>query len=304
MNNLAMAYRAADRLDEALSLIEETVKRRKEKWGSEHPMTMTSVQDLALTYADVDRPDEAVALLEELLSLQIETLGPNHPDTLATMNNLAVVYQAAASPEKALLLLEQALPLMTEKLGPEHPDTLQFMVNLSVAYQRAGQPEEALPLFARFVTAHRTCAQSDDPQFASVLTGVAVRLLTHQQYSAAEPYLREGLSIREKTMANHWLLFNAQSLLGEALTGKGKKHLADDKEQGTQMFKEAEPLLLSGYEGMKKRQDTIPAEARDRLIKALQRIVDLYTVWGKPAEAANWQKQLDEAAAGGTAKPR
>ena len=45
-----------------------------------------------------------------------------------------------------------------------------------------------------------------------------------------------------------WLTFNARSLLGGSLLGQKK-------------YAEAEPLLLSGYEGMKQREDKIPAAA-------------------------------------------
>jgi hypothetical protein len=62
---------------------------------------------------------------------------------------------------------------------------------------------------------------------------------------------------------------------------------------GQKRFSEAEPLLLTSYEGMKQREDEMPIDRRDRVGSALERIVQLYTEWGKPAQAADWKKKLE-----------
>lgn len=70
------------------------------------------------------------------------------------------------------------------------------------------------------------------------------------------------------------------SLLGGALAGQGKR-------------REAEPLLLAGYEGMHGRRDKIPADDKIRLTEALQRIVGLYEAWDEPEKAAGWIQRFD-----------
>lgn len=57
---------------------------------------------------------------------------------------------------------------------------------------------------------------------------------------------------------------------------------------------DAWPPRPAGYEGMKQRADKIPPQAKDlRLRVALDRLVQLYDVWGKPDEAARWRKELE-----------
>ena len=70
-------------------------------------------------------------------------------------------------------------------------------------------------------------------------------------------------------------------MLGDSLLGQKK-------------YTEAEPLLVSGYEGMKQRQDKIPANGRVRLKEALQRLVQLYEETGRPDQAAEWKQKLAE----------
>jgi hypothetical protein len=55
----------------------------------------------------------------------------------------------------------------------------------------------------------------------------------------------------------------------------------------------AEPLLLAGYEGIKKREAKIPAQSKIRLTDALERLVQLYEAMDKKAEAATWRKELE-----------
>jgi len=57
----------------------------------------------------------------------------------------------------------------------------------------------------------------------------------------------------------------------------------------------AEPLLLSGYEeGLEKTEPTIPPQGKYNLRDALERLVQLYTAWDKPAEAEKWRAKLEE----------
>jgi hypothetical protein len=68
--------------------------------------------------------------------------------------------------------------------------------------------------------------------------------------------------------------------LGEALAGQKK-------------YADAEPLLLGGYGGLKRRETDIPLSRRVLLTQALERLVELYTAWKKVDEADNWRKRLD-----------
>ena len=86
-------------------------------------------------------------------------------------------------------------------------------------------------------------------------------LLALKRWADAESTIRECLAIREPRGPDAWITFDTRSMLGAALLGQKK-------------VGEAEPLLRSGYEGMKARADKIPpqfrvvclGEAVDRLI--------------------------------------
>ena len=79
MNNLAMAYQDAGKLDLALPLFEETLRLRKAKLGPDHPDTLTSMNNLAMAYQDAGKLDLALPLYEETLKLKKAKLGRTIP---------------------------------------------------------------------------------------------------------------------------------------------------------------------------------------------------------------------------------
>ena len=61
---------------------------------------------------------------------------------------------------------------------------------------------------------------------------------------------------------------------------------------GQKKYAEAEPLLISGYEGMKAREAKVPAQSKARLPEAIGRIVQFYEAVGNVDGAARWRAQL------------
>ncbi|MCL6502511.1 MAG: serine/threonine-protein kinase [Pirellulales bacterium] len=319
MNNLALAYQAAGRLEEALRLHEETLALRRTRLGPDHPDTLTSMNNLAFTYQSAGRLAEAVRLHEETLVLRKTRLGPDHPDTLTSINNLALAYRAAGRLERAVPLYEEALGLCHARLGPDHPHTLTSMNNLATAYRAAGRLDQALPLFdqaatgiekrrfqhehasrilANTIAAYEAAMQleqaeawrrkwaahvkeligSDSLPYAAELAALGLNLLQQKKWAEAETALRECLTIRQQ-QPEVWTTFHTQSMLGEALLGQEK-------------YAKAEPLLVSAYEGLKARREQIPQPVRAQwLIKAVDRLIALYTALNRPDDAQAWQAE-------------
>jgi tetratricopeptide (TPR) repeat protein len=174
MHNLAVAYRAAGRLDEALPLHEQTLELKKAKLGPDHPDTLISMNGLAETYRAAGQLDRAVRLHKETLERRRVKLGPDNPDTLISMNNLALAYGAAGRLDEALPLLKQTLELTKARLGPDHPDTLSSMGNLASAYQATRELDRALPLFQEVLERRRATLGPDHPHTLSSLNNLAV----------------------------------------------------------------------------------------------------------------------------------
>jgi hypothetical protein len=59
-------------------------------------------------------------------------------------------------------------------------------------------------------------------------------------------------------------------------------------------YAEAEPLLVSGYEGLRDRIAKVPAFDKPRLKDAVQRLMQLYEAINQPEKAAAWNAKLAE----------
>src|SRR5262249_9081657 len=84
------------------------------------------------------------------------------------------------------------------------------------------------------------------------LAGVIDELLNLGKYADAEPLARERLALWQAKLPEGWKTFGAMSSLGAVLCEQKK-------------YAEAEPLLISGYSGLKQRRDTLLAEGGDRM---------------------------------------
>jgi tetratricopeptide (TPR) repeat protein len=277
MGNLATAYQDNGQFDKALPLFEATVEKRKKR-DPEHPDTLASMNNLATAYQDSRQFDKAVPLFKETLETTKAKYGPDHTNTLTCMNNLAVAFRESGQLDKAVPLFQETLKKTKAKFGPDHPETLDILANLGKTYCVANQGEKAATTFVAFVDGRRKRAPKDSPQFAGLLAQVSLDLVRCGQHAAAESLLRECLAIREKKEPNAWTTFNTQSMLGGSLLSQKK-------------YKDAEPLLLKGYEGMKAGEKTIPPHAGDRIPEVLDRLIELYTATDRPEEAKKWRAE-------------
>jgi tetratricopeptide (TPR) repeat protein len=277
-DNLAAAYHNVGRTAEAIKLQEATLKLCEAKLGHDHPDTLASRSSLAEEYHDAGRVTEAIRLHEATLELSEAKLRHDHPDTLRTQANLGACYRDAGRPEEGARLMEDVLrraknePTTAAKLAWVRPA-------LAAAYEAAGQFDRAEPYRREVVDECRRKFGPEDPRTAAAMAVLSLDLLRQEKWKEAEAILRQCRAIREKSQPDAWTTFNTRSQLGGSLLGQGD-------------YAEAEPLILTGYEGMKAREATIPAAGKPRLDEAAEQVVRMYEAWGKPEKAAAWRARL------------
>jgi serine/threonine protein kinase len=279
MDNLANAYRTAGRLTDALPLFQETVARMTEKLGPTHPDTLTAMNNLALAYGAAGRPREKVATLEKSVGLAKTTFGPDHPETLTGMNNLAGGYWEVGNAGQAIPLMEQVVELRLAKIGPDHPYTRNSLQSLALMYTRFIVGPDFKPYYLRRLPELRQKPPADGPVWVAVTAATAKQLLADRNPAAAEAVLRECLAVHRARHPDGRATASLSALLGEALLGQKK-------------YADAEPLLLSAYEGLRRDAETSP-QSRVESTNVVERLVQLYDAWGKKDRADEWRKRQD-----------
>jgi tetratricopeptide (TPR) repeat protein len=278
MNNLSEAYRRAGRLADAITVLKETLPRCRSSLGKDHSLTLAVMNNLSDFYRSAGRFREAAPLFHSVLERAVQVFGPDHPHVLATMFNLGQTYCALGQFAEAVEWHEKALAGRKKKLPHGHYDVFRSLNGLAEAYIGAGRNVEA----GRLIEERLELAKGDPratKAWPALLTGAGRQFIQAGQFIQAERVLKEALALREKSERDDWTTSNTRALLGLALLGQ-------------QRFDEAQPLLLTGYEGMKQQEAKIPPAQRRPLADAGGRIVELYERWGRPAEADRWRKKL------------
>jgi tetratricopeptide (TPR) repeat protein len=240
---------------------------------------------LGIVYTATGKNTEAVAELKRALELAPNAaphrvLDEEYPIMLNTRTNLASVYLAQGNYAQAEPLLTSALEVQRRVLGEDHPITLNTMATLALLYFRQRKHGQAEPLFTKALEAQRRVLGEEHPATLRTMNNLAGIYLFEGQYKKSEVLAREALKAFDRsTSLDSWLRFNCQSLLGADLMAQKK-------------YEEAEPLLLSAYEGMLQREASIPAGDRFLLERAGRWVVQLYEGWEKPEEAAEWRDKL------------
>jgi serine/threonine protein kinase/tetratricopeptide (TPR) repeat protein len=281
MHDLAVVYQEQDLSDKADPLFREALNAATVRPGPDHSLTLNIKNGLAVLRARQGRLDEAETLFDEVLQARRKALTSDHPETLLSMHNLGVHHLQRGQYEKAEPLLVEAVQRARTKLTIGHPHTQSCMVTLAALREAQGKWELAEPLHREVLSYFRDHAGREPPVYVRVLARLAHNLWVQRKDADAEPLAREALAIREKTEPDLWTTFDTQSLLGGALVGQAK-------------YEEAEPLLRSGYLGMKERERKIPVNSAGRLTLALERLVELYDAWGNRAEADRWRRELEK----------
>lgn len=259
-SHLADAYEEMGQFPKAIELFQTVYAGRKKVLGVSHPATLNSFRALALNNYYAQRFPDAIALNEELRDLQTAALGAKHPQTLITIFNLGCAIFASKRFEEGLALVEQAVTEM-ENQRIESEDFVRTVGLAAELCEQAKRLDKAVEWRRKLTAIVKQRVGPEHPQYAAVLATLARISLQLERWTDAESVLRECLAIREKAEPEDWATFNAHSMLGAALLGQKK-------------YAEAEPLLVQGYEGLRRQEAAIPAVSIDRLGVAFVRLVE------------------------------
>ncbi|HEY6370072.1 MAG TPA: tetratricopeptide repeat protein [Candidatus Sulfotelmatobacter sp.] len=278
-DSLATLYIVQSRYPEADALLTKGLESYRRLYGPEHPFTQREMYGLGRVLFGEGKYPEAETQVAQVLAGNQHLKGERHPDTLNTASMLGQIYVAEDKFAQGTSLLEKTVQEFRETLGPTHPYTLAADVALGFAYDSHGDLPRAEQIWQETLKAYRGLGGDGESGAANVSELLGQNLARQRKYDQAEPLLRQALAYRDKTDPDIWERFRAQAFLGDTLAGQ--KRYAD-----------AEPLLLSGHEGMTQRAAQMPAVQKKWIPLSGEHIVDLYSQWSKPEQAAQWRAKL------------
>jgi tetratricopeptide (TPR) repeat protein len=276
--NLGATYLNSGKYKEAEQIFSENLGIMRRVLGLEHRLTLATMGNLALAFSAQGKYAQAETLLTEVLEIRRRVMGPEHPDTLHIMQNMADIQTDQGKYAEAEALFRKTLEATRRVLGQEHPRTLVTLAAFGGMYQRQGQYALAETYAAQALAGRRRALGPEDLRTSQSAANLALAYLSQGKFAESEPLAREAMDTTTSKQPGSWERFCALTLLGASLSGQTK-------------YEEAESLLVEGYRGLETLKDGVSVPKRSHMERAREWIVELYRAWGKPARAAEWQKE-------------
>ncbi|HWA15037.1 MAG TPA: tetratricopeptide repeat protein, partial [Gemmatimonadales bacterium] len=214
---------------------------------------------------------EADSLLTESLRRRIREYGPDHPNVGDAIEKLAGLAVARKYIARAESLTVRGLEIRRKVYGPRSPSISVQLLNLAFMHELRNDSAGAIPILQEALDITSSVRPPTD---ASVIL--------NQQWLATEQCTvgdaREGEALLRTAMANagsdstRSMPWRIRILLGYCLARQ-------------QRFAEAEPLMLEGYQ----RLAAVPNVPPQITGAMLNRMAQLYQLWGKPEREQEWR---------------
>jgi tetratricopeptide (TPR) repeat protein len=204
-------------------------RRICESVGTEHPSTLTSMDNLATVLSEQGKYEQAEKMHRHALRLYEKVLGKEHPDTLMSMNNLATVLNDQGKYEQAEEMHRQELRLCEMVLGKEHPSTLMSMNNLAEVLRHQGKYEQAEEMHRQALRLREMVLGKEHPDTLMSMNNLALVLGHQGRYEQAEEMLRQALRLRETVLGKeHPSTLTSMNDLVALLRDQGKYEQAEE----------------------------------------------------------------------------
>jgi tetratricopeptide (TPR) repeat protein len=258
---------------ESESLHRDALAIRRKLLGNESPVVAASLDNLARTLRSEGKFAEAESMQREALSIRRNLHGEVNADVATSLHNLANLLSDQNKLVESESMHREALAIRKTLYGDEQPDVASSLYDLARVLREEGKLVESETTQREALAVRRKLLGNEHRRVGDSLEELSRTLLQEKKFPEAESAARECLATWEKRYSDVYSVFVGRSLLGGCLLGEKK-------------YVEAEPLLLSGYEGLKQREATMPAQNRPRLKESLDLLVQLFNETGRPDQAA------------------
>jgi len=137
------------RLDEALSLYQQSLAIRQRKHSKPHPSIAISLNNIGINYAKQGKYPDALTYMLRGLNINRAILGEKDVRVGQAYANIGKLYDLMGENDEALICHQKALSILTEKLGENDPTLAYAYNNVAVSYYRRKDNEQALVYFAK-----------------------------------------------------------------------------------------------------------------------------------------------------------
>ncbi|MCR9164334.1 MAG: tetratricopeptide repeat protein [Nannocystaceae bacterium] len=149
LNELGSFLWSRGRADEAVPVLERSLRIRESLLGPDHPYVGSTLSNLGSAYVALGQREEAQDALVRALDICEQVYGAHHPFTSTVQGNLAAVVLETGDLDRAASLLEEVRSARVALYGMRHAKTAEVYNNLGALEHRRNRLEKALELMGR-----------------------------------------------------------------------------------------------------------------------------------------------------------
>jgi len=276
MNNLAEFYRSEREYPAAESLQRLILPRLRALYGDIHPRIAASLNNLGLALKAQKKRADAEPYFRASLDMRRKLYGEEHPALATAYHNLGGLLYSTGNYAGADSFYRKALALNKKLLGDKHPRIAGDLNSLGLANRAMGNFVEAEKYFAASLSLGKELYGPESRLVAQIINNIAYLREKQERYAEAAAKYRESLTVWRKAVGKDdsraaFIMAN----LANALRMDG------DYVRAAKMQKKRLAVLerLHGF-------------TDKRTLEAVRALAELYEEWGKPSEAAIYQKRL------------
>jgi non-specific serine/threonine protein kinase/serine/threonine-protein kinase len=276
---IGTVYKGLGLYSEAEPLLKRALETQRQLLGNDDADTLETVNGLASLYQFRGRVAEAESLFREVVEGRSRVLGNEHPETLRASYDLASVYLEEKRFDEFERLGRATLDKQRRVLGEDHQDTLASKNNLQGFYYRQGRYDAAEPIAVEVLEGSRRLLGEDHPATLTATHNLATIYDRLGRYQQAEPLYLKVIDARRRVLgAEHPATSRTQFMLANMY-------------QKQRRYREAESAALAAYQGYSRTLGD-DQETQGAVQQIVQQLIDMYTVAGQPAKAAEWRNKL------------
>ncbi len=196
METMGTVYTSLGLYDQAVSLLESALEKRKSLFGDNHLEVARSLDRLGEVLKLKAEYDRALSMHREALALRREILGDEHADTARSVYELADLLERMGEFAEAEPLFREALAVRRTLAGAQSPEVAQSTEGLALNLFDQGKFEEAETLMREAVAMQRKLHDEPHPRLADAVNNLGWVLGEMGQYKETEQLYREALEMQ------------------------------------------------------------------------------------------------------------
>jgi len=283
LRNTATVRWRQGRYDEALPLLEKSLRLYERALGVDHPRVLEVQGSMGAMYASTGQIDRALEILEAILPRLQDLLGPEHPTVAALHQNLGAALDAAGDQARSTEHYRSAVAIFERTVGPDHPSMGAALSNLGTAFFYGGRLEEAAETYARALKIKEAAFGPEHVSVAVTLNNLgAVTNELGDPERALELHLR-AFEIRKNALGtDHPEMGQSETNIGLVLHALGRDREAlPHVDRALEIFDRLGSREAVLVEPLRARGETLLGLGRSKeAIEALERSVRLATDTG------------------------